>query len=68
MFLFRGSIRENIAFGREGATEDEIIAAAKAAHAHDFIMAFPPATTRRSANTDCSSPAASASGSRLRAP
>jgi ATP-binding cassette, subfamily B, bacterial MsbA len=39
--LFRGSIRENIAFGRLGAGEDEIIAAAKAAHAHDFITGFP---------------------------
>ncbi len=41
MFLFRGTVRENIAFGRPGATEAEIVAAAKAAYAHDFIMAFP---------------------------
>ena len=40
VFLFRGTIRENIALGREGATQDEIIAAAKKANAHDFIMAF----------------------------
>jgi len=39
--LFTGSIRENIAFGKPGANEDEIRAAARAAHAHDFIMAFP---------------------------
>src|SRR5262249_36175550 len=39
VFLFRGTIRENIALGKPGATEDEIVAAAKAAHAHDFIMA-----------------------------
>jgi ATP-binding cassette, subfamily B, bacterial MsbA len=39
--LFRGSIRENIAFGKLGASDDDIVAAAKAAHAHDFIMAFP---------------------------
>src|SRR5208282_860764 len=39
--LFRGTIRENIALGRLGAGETEIIAAAKAAHAHDFIMGFP---------------------------
>jgi ATP-binding cassette subfamily B protein len=39
--LFSGSIRDNIAFGRPGATEDEIVAAARAAHAHDFIMSFP---------------------------
>jgi subfamily B ATP-binding cassette protein MsbA len=41
VFLFRGSIRENIAFGKPGATEDEIVAAARAAHAHDFVLAFP---------------------------
>jgi ATP-binding cassette, subfamily B, bacterial MsbA len=41
VFLFRGSVRENIALGRLGATEAEIVAAAKAAYAHDFIMAFP---------------------------
>jgi ATP-binding cassette subfamily B protein len=40
-FLFRASVRDNIAFGRPGASEAEIIAAAKAAHAHDFIMSFP---------------------------
>ena len=39
--LFRGSIRENIALGRVGASEEEIIAAAKAAHAHEFILGFP---------------------------
>ncbi len=39
--LFRGSIRDNIALGKLGASEAEIIAAAKAAHAHDFIMSFP---------------------------
>jgi ATP-binding cassette, subfamily B, bacterial MsbA len=41
VFLFRGSVRENIAVGRPGATDAEIVAAAKAAYAHDFIMAFP---------------------------
>ena len=41
VFLFRGTIRENIAFGKPGASEDEIVAAATAAHAHDFIMSFP---------------------------
>ena len=39
--LFRGSIRDNIALGKLGAAETEIVAAAKAAHAHDFIMGFP---------------------------
>ena len=41
VFLFRGTIRENIGYGRPDASEDEIVAAARAAHAHDFIMAFP---------------------------
>jgi len=41
VFLFRGSVRENIALGRPGATEDQIVAAARAACAHDFIMSFP---------------------------
>jgi subfamily B ATP-binding cassette protein MsbA len=36
--LFRGTVRENIALGKLGASEKEIVAAAKAAHAHDFIM------------------------------
>ncbi len=39
--LFATTIRENIAFGRPGASEAEIIAAAQAAQAHDFIMATP---------------------------
>jgi len=39
--LFGTTIRENIACSRPEATEEEIIAAAKAAHAHDFIMALP---------------------------
>ena len=41
VFLFRGTIRDNIAFGRPDATEAEIVAAAQAAFAHDFIMASP---------------------------
>ncbi len=41
VFLFRGTIRENIAFGKPGASDDEIAAAAKGAYAHDFIMSFP---------------------------
>jgi ATP-binding cassette subfamily B protein len=40
LFLFTGTIRENIRLGRPGATDEEFIAAAKAAHAHDFIMGF----------------------------
>ena len=39
--LFSGSIRDNIAFGRPDATDEEIVAAAQAAAAHDFIIGFP---------------------------
>ena len=39
--LFSGTIRENLLWGREDATEDEIIQAAKDAQAYDFIMSFP---------------------------
>ncbi len=39
--LFSGTIRENIAFGRPDASLEWIIAVAKAAEAHDFIMSFP---------------------------
>jgi ATP-binding cassette, subfamily B, multidrug efflux pump len=39
--LFSGNIRDNIAFGRPDASLDEVIAAAQAAAAHDFIMSFP---------------------------
>ncbi|WP_238988862.1 ABC transporter ATP-binding protein [Calorimonas adulescens] len=40
-WLFRGTVRENIAYGKEGATEEEIIRAAKIANAHHFIKALP---------------------------
>jgi len=40
-FLFTGTIAYNIRFGRPEATDEEVIAAAKAANAHDFIMALP---------------------------
>lgn len=40
-WLFKGSIMENIRYGRLDATDEEVIAAAKAAHAHNFIMALP---------------------------
>ena len=41
VFLFRGTVRDNIAFGRPGASNDEIVGAAQAACAHEFIMNFP---------------------------
>ena len=40
-YLYTGSILENIRYGRPGASQDEVIAAARAAYAHDFISAFP---------------------------
>ena len=40
-WLFTGTIKENIAYGKSNATEEEVIAAAKAAHAHNFIMRLP---------------------------
>jgi len=42
-FLFYGTIAENIAYGKPTATRDDIIAAAKAAHAHEFILQLPDA-------------------------
>lgn len=41
VFLFHGTVRENILFGRPGATEAEMIAAAKVANAHGFIVDLP---------------------------
>ena len=40
-FLFFGTVAENIAYGKPEATRQEIIAAARAAHAHDFILRLP---------------------------
>jgi ATP-binding cassette subfamily B protein len=40
-WLFAGTIRENIAYGKEGATEDEIVAAAQAAHVDSFVRTLP---------------------------
>jgi len=40
-FLFAGTYLENIAYGKEGATVEDVIAAAKAAEAHDFIIKTP---------------------------
>ncbi len=39
--LFSGSVRDNIAYGKPGASQEEIIQAAKAANAHEFILALP---------------------------
>ncbi|MFX3633853.1 MAG: ABC transporter ATP-binding protein [Candidatus Pristimantibacillus sp.] len=40
-WLFNGTIRDNIAYGRDGATEDEVVEAARAAHADHFIRTLP---------------------------
>jgi ABC-type multidrug transport system fused ATPase/permease subunit len=41
VILFGGSIRENIGYGKPGASEEEIISAAEAANAHEFVANFP---------------------------
>ena len=41
VFLFHGSVRDNILFGKQDASEEEIVRAAKIANAHDFIMQLP---------------------------
>lgn len=41
VYLFTGSVMDNISYGKPGATEEEIIQAAKSANAHDFIMELP---------------------------
>ncbi len=41
VYLFAGTIAENIGYGKPGASREEIMAAAKNANAHDFIMSFP---------------------------
>lgn len=40
-WLYNGTIRDNIAYGKEDATDEEIVTAAKAAYAHSFIMHLP---------------------------
>ncbi len=41
VYLFSGSVKENIAYGKPGATDEEIIAAAKSAGAHEFVLSLP---------------------------
>lgn len=54
-WLKAGTIRDNIAYGRPDASEEDVIAAAKAAHAHSFIRRLPTATTRLSPKTAATS-------------
>ncbi len=46
VFLFHGTVRENIAYGTFDATDEQIIEAARIAEAHDFIMSIRPGTMR----------------------
>lgn len=64
-FLFSGSVRENIMFGNPEAPEEEIIAAAKAANAHDFIMQLPQGYDTEVGERGSSYPAGRSSGWRL---
>ena len=41
LYMFNGTVKENIAYGKPGATDEEIVSAAKKAHIHDFIMELP---------------------------
>ncbi len=67
--LFDDTIANNIAYGAPRATPDEIEAAARAAHAHEFIVDAAAADTRRSsASAGSGSRADSGSGWRSRAP
>ena len=66
VYLFAGTIRENIAYGRPGASDEEIIDAAKKANIHDFIMTLPNGyDTYRRRTRRTGSPAARSSGSPL---
>jgi len=41
LYMFNGTVKENIAYGKPGAGDEEIVAAAKKAHIHEFIMSLP---------------------------
>ena len=55
VYLFAGTIYENIAYGKPGATMEEVVAAAKNANAHDFIMSFPDGYDTDIGQRDCQS-------------
>jgi len=67
-FLFDGTIAENVKYGRFDADRDAVVAAAKAAEAHEFIQNLSGATTPRSASAASNSRAGSASASPSPAP
>ena len=66
--LFNMSIRENIRLGKEGATDEEVVEAAKKAEIHSYIMSLPEKYDTRSASAAIRCRAASASASRSPAP
>jgi ATP-binding cassette subfamily B (MDR/TAP) protein 1 len=66
--LFATSILENIAYGRDGATEEEVVEAAKVANVHGFVSALPDGYRTPWASAGCSCPAGRSSASRSRAP
>jgi ATP-binding cassette subfamily B protein len=66
--IFSADAMENIRYGRAGASDEEVIAAAKMAAAHEFIERLPKATNPSSASAACACPAASASASPSPAP
>ena len=68
VFLFHGTVRENIAYGTFDATLDEIVSAAKIAEAHDFITRCLRAMTQLSASAVRNCPAGRASVYQSRAP
>ncbi len=53
-WLFCGTIMENLRYGSENATDEEVIAAAKSAHAHSFIKRMPAAATSVRDRSSCS--------------
>jgi ATP-binding cassette subfamily B protein len=68
VFLFQGTVRENLAYGRPDATDEELEQAARLAEAHEFIQGLRTATARSSGSGARSCPAASASGCRSPGP
>jgi subfamily B ATP-binding cassette protein MsbA len=64
--LFDDTVRANIAYGKWGCSEEDIVQAAKRAAAHEFIVNLPRAMTRSWASTESSFRAASGNESRLR--
>ena len=66
--LFRGTVRDNIAYGRNGATDEEIVEAAKLANADEFISRMPNGYQTFVGDRETPSPAASGSASESPAP